>query len=154
MTVEWTAFKRAMATASGSCAGVLTGWMSSQVTAVNDPLFFLTVANVDRLWAKWQYQANRLVATDPNAYGAGIVPCGGGQCLTDTMWPWNAFGAPGGAFPVGLGPGVSGLFLPPAQPMPLNAVNYWNTYVAGGTAAPTRLTSGLGFGYTDVPYSP
>src|SRR4029079_95004 len=64
------------------------GFLSSIPTAARDPLFFLLHANVDRLWAKWQW-LNRLTdAGNPDAFAAA-VPNRIGHRLGDTMWPWN-----------------------------------------------------------------
>jgi tyrosinase len=74
-------------------------------TAVRDPLFFMLHANVDRLWAKWQWVNHRTRAADPDAF-ATTAPSNIGHHLGDTMWPWNGITgrprpatAPGGPFP-------------------------------------------------------
>jgi tyrosinase len=74
-------------------------------TAVRDPLFFMLHANVDRLWAKWQWLKHRANSADPAAF-APADPNRIGHRLADTMWPWNGDTnnprpptAPGGAFP-------------------------------------------------------
>ena len=60
-----------------------------------DPLFFLLHANVDRLWAKWQWIHKRH-EPDP-AHGRSPTRSANrvGHRLADTMWPWN--GVTGGA---------------------------------------------------------
>jgi tyrosinase len=74
-------------------------------SAVRDPLFFMLHANVDRLWAKWQWVNHRTRAADPDAF-ATTTPSNIGHHLGDTMWPWNGITgrprpatAPGGPFP-------------------------------------------------------
>jgi tyrosinase len=81
------------------------GPISSISTAVRDPLFFMLHANVDRLWAKWQWVKHRSDSTDPKAF-APASPDRIGHHLGDTMWPWNGITgnprpptAPGGPFP-------------------------------------------------------
>jgi tyrosinase len=80
-------------------------------TAAKDPLFFLLHANVDRLWAKWQWLNRRFDITNRATYEfLGIAGDPGaervGHNLNDTMWPWNQdtnaprpTTAPGGNFP-------------------------------------------------------
>ncbi|MEA2760381.1 MAG: tyrosinase [Methylobacteriaceae bacterium] len=74
-------------------------------TAVRDPLFFMLHANVDRLWAKWQWFKHRQNPQDSKAF-APANPNKIGHHLADTMWPWNGITgntrppvAPGGPFP-------------------------------------------------------
>jgi tyrosinase len=78
-------------------------YISSIPSAARDPLFFLLHANVDRLWAKWQWVKRR---TNPSL--ATSFPPGPrtrvGHNINDTMWPWNGVTgnprpatAPGGA---------------------------------------------------------
>jgi tyrosinase len=127
-----------------------TGPISRIPTAVRDPLFFMLHANVDRLWAKWQW-LNHL--SDPNSPGAFApalpdpqFPAAHeiGHHLGDTMWPWNGVTgsprpptAPGGPFPpsqVTPAPGP--------QPMVQDVFDY--LAVMGGDH--------LGFAYDDVPF--
>ncbi len=71
-------------------------------------------ANVDRLWAKWQWIHRR---TNPGQASA-FAPAFGNQIghrLPDTMWPWN---------------GITGAQRPPAAP--------------GGTLAPSPSTTAPG----------
>lgn len=119
------------------------GFIRSIPTAARDPLFFMLHANVDRLWAKWQWVRRRTSPTDSRAF-APAVPNRIGHRLADTMWPWN---------------GVT------AAPRPSTA--------PGGTFAPSRSTTApgntptvramidhqgvgggppLGFAYDDVPF--
>lgn len=81
------------------------GSISAIPSAARDPLFFLLHANVDRLWAKWQWLSKRTSPSDARAF-AQAVPNRVGHRLQDTMWPWNGITgpprpptAPGGTFP-------------------------------------------------------
>ena len=126
------------------------GFVSSIPTAAKDPLFFLLHANVDRLWAKWQWVKGRFDMTSSSTFSVQN-PFGDpgttrvGHNLNDTMWPWNQVTTPP---------------RPPTAP--------------GGTMAPSPLTSApglsptvgamidhqgvrtppsrLGFDYDDVPF--
>jgi tyrosinase len=112
-------------------------------TAVKDPLFFLLHANVDRLWAKWQWLKHRESSADANAYQP---PPNGriGHRLGDTMWPWNGdrhpprpSTAPGGPFPPTDSTPAPGKTPKVEQMLDYLAVN-------GGDP--------LGYGYDDVPF--
>lgn len=72
----------------GSAHVSFEGPINYPPTAVKDPLFFMLHANIDRLWAKWQWIKHRESSTDPDAYQP---PPNGriGHHLGDTMWPWN-----------------------------------------------------------------
>ncbi len=88
-----------------------SGYIFDPATAPKDPLFFLLHANVDRLWAKWQWFFRRFDITSAatytylgNAESQGATRIG--HNLQDTMWPWNLdtqtprpSTAPGGDFP-------------------------------------------------------
>jgi tyrosinase len=124
------------------------GPINSVPTAAKDPLFFLLHANVDRLWAFWQWLHH---LHDPNAReayslaGRQRTPNDIGHKLADTMWPWNGattpprptFAPPRGPFPRSPIVGRPG-------PMPTiaNMIDYQG--VIGGGA--------LGFDYDDVPF--
>jgi tyrosinase len=57
-------------------------------TSLNDPVFWLHHANIDRLWAIWQRR-------HPGAAGYAPVRAGGlpyGQNLAEPMWPWRQAG--------------------------------------------------------------
>lgn len=119
-------------------------------TAARDPLFFLLHANVDRLWAKWQWVKNRFDVTSVSSYsflgsagdpGATRI----GHNLNDTMWPWNQDTnsprpgtAPGGEFPASLVASAPGL-VPKVRAM----IDYQ------GVVDPSNR---LGFDYDDVPF--
>ena len=127
----------------GWAHGNFSGFISSIPTAPRDPLFFLLHANVDRLWAKWQWFHKRMSLADPLAFAAA-VPNRIGHRLPDTMWPWNGITtpprpstAPGGAFPASPSTTVPG-----ATPTVGSMLDFQG--VAG--SAP------LGFAYDDVPF--
>jgi tyrosinase len=70
------------------------GFITQIREAVRDPLFFLLHANVDRLWAKWQWFNARFDPASEASYffrsragtdGAERI----GHNTPDTMWPWN-----------------------------------------------------------------
>jgi tyrosinase len=119
------------------------GYLRDLEHAARDPLFFLLHANVDRLWAKWQWIYGRFSTEDPAAYHPR--PNRIGHYLKDTMWPWNQVTtrprpvtAPGGtlaASPTANAPG----------PMP--TVGHMLDYQ--GVIDPGRR---LGFDYDDVPF--
>jgi tyrosinase len=119
------------------------GFIRRVPTAARDPLFFLLHANVDRLWAKWQWVHRRTSPAEPRAF-APAVPNRIGHRLADTMWPWNGVTgsprpptAPGGRFASS-----------PTTPAPGNTptVSDMLDYQAVGGGAP------LNFAYDDVPF--
>jgi tyrosinase len=127
------------------------GLVSQIDTAARDPLFFLLHANVDRLWAKWQWFQRRFDNSQSTYPFRGSSTSPGatriGHNALDTMWPWN--NVTGGQRPL----------TAPRQPMPPSPV----TAAPGGTpnvrsmidfqgqADPAKQ---LGFDYDDVPYEP
>jgi tyrosinase len=119
------------------------GFIRSIGTAARDPLFFLLHANVDRLWAKWQWLHRRTSANDARAF-APAADNRVGHRLPDTMWPWNGVTtaprpqtAPGGTFPPSRSTTAPGL-----KPIVRAMIDY--QAVGGG--------SPLGFAYDDVPF--
>ncbi|MEA2988352.1 MAG: tyrosinase [Alphaproteobacteria bacterium] len=119
------------------------GSISKIGTAAKDPLFFLLHANVDRLWAKWQWVNRRTDSGDPGAF-APAAPNRVGHRLNDTMWPWNGITtsprpstAPGGT----LAPSTV-TSAPGPNPTVRSMID--SQAVAGGAA--------LGFAYDDVPF--
>jgi tyrosinase len=119
------------------------GFLQSIPTAPRDPLFFMLHANVDRLWAKWQWFYKR---TDP-ALAASFAPAVTpriGRSLGDTMWPWNrdmhsprpSF-APGGPMPAS--PSTTA---PGGAPRIEDMIDFQG--VGGGAQ--------LAFDYDDVPF--
>ncbi|MDQ4037568.1 MAG: tyrosinase family protein [Actinomycetota bacterium] len=119
------------------------GFIRAKNTAARDPLFFLLHANVDRLWAKWQWIHRRTNPNDPRAFAPAAFNEVGHR-LADTMWPWNGITtpprpstAPGGTFPPSPSTTAPGL-----EPRVRDMIDY--QAVAGGKS--------LGFGYDDVPF--
>lgn len=134
----------------GSAHVSFGGYISAIGTAARDPLFFLLHANVDRLWAKWQWIHRRFNAITVDAYpfltsagAAGAIRVG--HNLNDTMWPWNQITtqprpstAPGGAFPPS--PRV-------AAPGPTPTIGAMIDYQGRH-----NRNNYLGFDYDDVPF--
>ncbi len=119
-----------------------TGWITSIGTAAKDPLFFLLHANVDRLWAKWQWVTQLQDPRSVAAFdGASTAP---GHRLNDAMWPWcgplaapRPTTAPGG-----------GMQPSPMTPVPGASPKVRDTIDYLGTVGPEPL----GFAYDDVPF--
>lgn len=124
-------------------AHVSFGGSISQIgTAAKDPLFFLLHANVDRLWAKWQWMFGRLDAADATHYRPGNRI---GHRPGDTMWPWNQITqpprpatAPGGTLASSFAASA------PASTPKVEEMLDWQ----GRRASAARL----GFDYDDVPF--
>ncbi len=127
------------------------GWISNPATSQRDPLFYLLHANVDRLWAKWQWLPDGTVGTrsDPNSpvSYADDPALLNGQNRNDTMWPWDGLdrdsiptrppNAPGGGMldsPMTTAPG--------ARPRVRDMIDYLGANGGGY----------LGFAYDDVPF--
>lgn len=130
-----------------------SGFINSVPTAAKDPLFFLLHANVDRLWAKWQWFNRRFDITNPNTFdrlGRAGDPDSTrvGHNLNDTMWPWNQITqdedplrpptAPGGNFPRSLITKAPG-----PKPTVGDLIDYQGVM---------NSVSRLGFDYDDVPF--
>jgi tyrosinase len=123
----------------------MRGSVSSLGTAAMDPLFFMLHANVDRIWAKWQFLFDRFDNTRVESYGPLNPPRRIGHNLHDTMWPWNLVTgdprpnqAPGGAFPPS--PVTSA---PGTTPKVSALIDYQGAI---------SLADRLGFDYDDVPF--
>lgn len=124
------------------------GDISDIPTAAKDPLFFMLHANVDRLWAKWQWTRKRFTPTSSDTYSAQSTrPPRIGHNLDDTMWPWNEDAnpprpatAPGGKLASSALTGAPG-----PSPRVRDLIDYQ------GVVAPSNR---LGFDYDDVPYQP
>ena len=59
------------------------GTMADLASSINDPVFWLVHANVDRLWAEWQQNGHK---------GSKYYPAAGGhygENLKDRLWPWD-----------------------------------------------------------------
>jgi tyrosinase len=93
-------FERMEGDPHGTAHTSFEGQISEIGRAPADPLFFMLHANVDRLWAKWQWLRDRFdparsatyykrgtgpVNPDPNRANADRI----GNFLEDTLWPWN-----------------------------------------------------------------
>jgi tyrosinase len=134
----------------GSAHTSFRGFISRIATAAKDPLFFLLHANVDRLWAKWQWFFKRFDTANPAAYpflgragDPGAIRVG--HNLKDTMWPWNQ--VTGGDRPA-TAPGGTLATSPTANaPGPMPTVGDMIDY-QGVINSRNRL----GFGYSDVPF--
>jgi tyrosinase len=134
----------------GSAHVSFRGSLRSIDTAAKDPLFFFLHANVDRLWAKWQWFNRRFDSTNLASYqfqGAAGDPGSirVGHNLHDTMWPWNQITtlprpttAPGGRFPSSPGAAAPGL-----SPVVRDMIDHQ------GVVTPSDR---LGFDYDDVPF--
>lgn len=118
-------------------------------TAARDPLFFMLHANVDRLWARWQWFFARHDRNNSSAYSPPNPPRAGHH-IDDTMWPWN--GVTGGGRPSSAPGGALQASeitdLPGASPTVAQMLDYMNAtgqqdVGSGGT---------LGFCYDDVPF--
>jgi tyrosinase len=121
----------------------ILGFINDVATAARDPLFFMLHANVDRLWAKWQWIHKRTNPAQARAF-APATPSRVGHRLGDTMWPWNGTTtpprpstAPGGRFPA-----TPSTTMPGIRPTVRSMIDYQGV---GGDAS-------LGFAYDDVPF--
>ena len=120
------------------------GWVSSIPTAPKDPLFFMLHANVDRLWALWQWMNRRTNPDDVNTYTPQNRD---GRRLNDTMWPWNGvITAPRPNFAPGTGMLASPQTATPGtKPTVRNMIDYHGSRVG-------LPLDWIGFSYDDVPF--
>ena len=82
------------------------GTMADLASSINDPVFWLIHANVDRIWAEWQAHDRE---------GSDYYPASGGlygENLNDRLWPWDG----GESTPANQGPGDILSFLPSLSP--------------------------------------
>ncbi len=139
-------FRRMEGNPHGSAHLSFTGSISQIPTAAKDPLFFLLHANVDRLWAKWQWAKRRFDVSSTSTFSTqGDNPPQVGHRLDDTMWPWNEITtpprpptAPGGTLapsPLANAPGL--------RPKVRDMIDYQGVRIPA---------SRLGFDYDDVPF--
>jgi tyrosinase len=149
-THQYAQFRNLEGDPHGSAHVSFTGAIQSIGTAATDPVFFMLHANVDRLWAKWQWLNHRFDVTKTSTFtplgsaaspGAALI----GHNFQDTMWPWNQvtgpprpLTAPGGRFPPSLLTSAPGL-----TPRVGDLIDYQGVRTPG-----TRL----GFDYDDVPF--
>lgn len=149
-------FERMEGDPHGSAHVSFDGQISDIGRAPSDPLFFMLHANVDRLWAKWQWLRDRSdpasnavyykrgmgpINPDPARAGADRI----GNYIEDTLWPWNGrLGdprprtAPGTYFPASPFLGV-----PDRYPTIRSAIDYQGQI---------DISDNLGFCYDDVPF--
>jgi tyrosinase len=119
--------------------------INNPATSPQDPLFFLLHANVDRLWAKWQWFFHHTSDSDPKAYATG-GPFRIGHNFSDTMWPWNGLtGAPRPSTAPGGALASSALTSAPGS-SPTVRIMIDHKGFGGGPQQ--------GFDYDDVPYWP
>jgi tyrosinase len=147
---RYSRFRRYEGNPHGTAHVSFTGSISQIPTAAKDPLFFLLHANVDRLWAKWQWLNRRFDVTNTSSYeplGAAGSPGTTriGHNSNDTMWPWNQVTtaprpptAPGGTMAPSLLTAAPGL-----RPAVQSMIDYQGVRTAA---------SRLGFDYDDVPF--
>ena len=126
----------------GSAHMSFDGPIDNITIAVADPLFFMLHANVDRLWAKWQWVKHHENPNDPDAYDPNDPQHR--HKLTDTLWPWDGIAgaprpptAPGGPFP-----DSATTPLPGKKPRVEDTLDHLGVYNG----------SSLGFAYDDVPF--
>ena len=119
-----------------------TGSISSVPTAVKDPLFFLLHANVDRLWALWQWLYKRINSQELETYTPADRD---GRRLADTMWPWNGIVTPPRPdfAPGGWLPDSTVTSTPGKTPKVQDTIDFQGYEIS---------TTRLGYGYDDVPY--
>lgn len=82
------------------------GTMASLAASINDPVFWLIHANVDRIWAQWQEDGHA---------GSDYYPAEGrhyGENLNDRLWPWDG----GESTPANQGSGDQVSLLPAFSP--------------------------------------
>lgn len=148
---EYALFRRYEQSPHGPAHTSFEGPVNWPPTAAKDPLFFLLHANIDRLWAMWQWRKNRWRADDEASYslaGRRRLPGDVGHKLDDTLWPWNGVRGDGSA--ANPRPRVD----PPRSPFPRSPV------VSRPSATPTIREmvdyqgiyedDSLGFDYDDV----
>ncbi len=147
--------------AHGLAAGP-TGWIGTIPTAVRDPLFFLLHANVDRLWAKWQWANDRFNTNSVSTFSPqGTFPGNAaaashiGHYLDDSAWPWNEAIGDGGADPDQRPTAAPGGMLepvygfedsPPLSPQIRDLIDYQSI------RSKNVVNPGMGFAYDDTPF--
>jgi tyrosinase len=156
MDMEFDPHGNAHVETGGYTALACIGWLCDVFISVRDPMFFLLHNNVDRLWAKWQWQQSRFDHTSTNTYTPQTPPATpGSDCARQrshvggALWPWSGVTSPtdpcrpsqtvGGAFVVTLASPTS----PPAQPAPRDVIDYRFSL---------NSPYGNGFAYDDVPH--
>jgi tyrosinase len=137
-------FVRMEGSPHGAAHVSFNGSVSEIENAPKDPLFFMLHANVDRLWAMWQWINHRVNPDDLNSYQGQNRD---GRRVDDTMWPWNGvITPPRPDFAPGTGlPGSPVTATPGSKPAIRNMIDYHGSRVA----VPLDW---LGFSYDDVPF--
>lgn len=142
-------FRRMEGAPHGPAHTSFDGPINDPATAPKDPLFFLLHANVDRLWAFWQWFNKRTDSASSDSYSTAGAPPGRpgliGHNLGDTLWPWNQSRTPPRpTFPVPRGPFPTSPITtrPGAQPTVRDMIDWQGVH--GGDP--------LGFDYDDVPF--
>ncbi|WP_247508100.1 tyrosinase family protein [Bradyrhizobium sp. 1] len=147
--MQYDRFRRMEGAPHGRAHTSFDGPINLPATAPKDPLFFLLHANVDRLWAFWQWFNQRTDSPNSATYSTAGAPPGRpgliGHNLGDTMWPWNqsttpprpTFPPPRGQFPTS--PTTP---RPGPQPTVRDMIDWQGIH--GGDP--------LGFDYDDVPF--
>lgn len=120
------------------------GYIGDPETAPKDPLFFLLHANVDRLWAKWQWVYQRF----DQSQGQDTYLDGNrvGHRRGDTMWPWNGSDVPPRPNITAPGGGLADspiVSAPGPVPMVVDMIDFQGSINESGW---------LGFDYDDVPF--
>jgi tyrosinase len=138
----YAAFAQMEGSPHGAAHVSFAGSISQIGTAAKDPLFFMLHANVDRLWALWQWLNRRTDPGDTKVYRGQNRD---GRRLGDSTWPWNGVMtaprpdfAPGGALASSSATGAPG-----AQPTIRGVIDY-----QGHSSAAARI----GYGYDVVPF--
>ena len=116
--------------------GDIGGKLGRVASAVDDPLFFLLHANVDRAWASWQHQEPdiRFRADADSAYPRqgqhsehSTFPKG--SYANDAMWPWSEeIPDSPRLYEMPAGPGVGGGDKPPT---PASMIDYLHIFGTG-----------------------
>jgi tyrosinase len=152
--VTFERFERMEGDPHGAAHSSFEGQVAAIGRAPADPLFFLLHANVDRLWAKWQWLHDRADPDDSRSYhkqGAGPANPDPrranadriGNYLDDALWPWSGLvgdprprTAPGTYFPAS--PFIA---VPGRYPLLRQAIDFQGQ---------RELGANLGFGYDDI----
>lgn len=119
-----------------------SGSISEIPTAVRDPLFFLLHANIDRLWALWQWLNQRTAPQQLEVYTPQNID---GRRLDDTMWPWNEVVTPPRPEMAPGGPlsGSSTTLFPGETPRVQDVIDFQGHEISSAK---------LSYGYDDIPY--
>lgn len=128
-----------------------TGWITNPTTSQLDPLFYLLHANVDRLWAKWQWLPGGSAGdrSNPNSSVSYISAPNQpfGQNRSDTLWPWDGVTrSQTGSRPQTAPGGDMALSSMTSAPGPQPTLSAMIDYLGAHT------DEHLGFAYDDVPF--